>query len=123
MNLRRLQKSIHDAIRGLVSLWQHEQNFRLEIVVGTFFLFLSLILPMTNAARAEIMLLSTMVIVLEAINSAMEHLLDLLKPRLHDQVKLIKDIMAGTVLLASIGAAVAGAFILVGPLIEIVHQL
>ena len=39
--------------------------------------------------------------------------LDLLKPRLSPQVETVKDIMAGAVLLASIGSVIVGAIIFI----------
>jgi diacylglycerol kinase len=51
------------------------------------------------------------VLVLESLNTIFEHLSDILKPRLHDYVRIIKDIMAATVLITSLGALVVGIII------------
>ena len=51
------------------------------------------------------------VLILEALNTIFEHLSDILKPRLHDYIKIIKDIMAAVVLMASIGAIIIGLMI------------
>ena len=53
-----------------------------------------------------------LVLSLEMINSAIEKICDLIQPNQHPQIKIIKDVAAGAVLLASIGAAIIGAIIL-----------
>jgi diacylglycerol kinase len=51
------------------------------------------------------------VLVLELMNSIFERMVDILKPRIHHYVEDIKDIMAGTVLVASLGSALIGLLI------------
>ena len=49
---------------------------------------------------------------LELINSAMESVIDLLHPGLHPEIKVIKDMVAGAVLIISVAAlVVAGAMV------------
>ena len=48
---------------------------------------------------------------MELANSAVERVTDILKPRIHDYAKEIKDIMAAAVFLASFVAAVVGLII------------
>jgi diacylglycerol kinase len=48
---------------------------------------------------------------MELANSAVERVADILKPRIHDYVKEIKDIMAAAVFLASMSAVVIGLII------------
>ena len=48
------------------------------------------------------------VLVMELFNTILERVVDILKPRVHPYAQLIKDIMAATVLIASIGAIVVG---------------
>jgi diacylglycerol kinase len=51
------------------------------------------------------------VLVLELLNSVIERITDFLRPEHNEQVKLVKDLMAAIVLLASIGAIVIGVMI------------
>jgi len=53
----------------------------------------------------------TLIFVLELINSVLERLVDVLKPRLHPYVESIKDMMATVVLIFSIGAILIGLLI------------
>lgn len=107
----RLLESLRHAIRGLRLVYREERNFRFQLGVGVIVLILMMILPIRSAERIVLVLLIFVVLGLELLNSALEWLLDILKPRLHDQVAIVKDIMAALVLLAAIGAAVIGLMI------------
>jgi diacylglycerol kinase len=52
------------------------------------------------------------VLVLELLNSMLERLVDLVKPRMHGYVRDIKDLMAAAVLVTAGFAAVVGLIIL-----------
>ena len=53
------------------------------------------------------------VLIMELINTIMERVVDILKPRVHPYVRLIKDLMAASVLLASILAVIVGLIIFI----------
>ena len=51
------------------------------------------------------------VLILELINTVLEYFLNVIEPKIHIQAKIIKDIMAGAVLLMSAAAAILGLMI------------
>jgi diacylglycerol kinase len=51
------------------------------------------------------------VLILEMINTVMEKLVDMLKPRIHFYAEIIKNIMSSAVLMVSIGSVVVGIII------------
>ena len=53
-------------------------------------------------------------------NTAVEKFMDVVKPRLHAQVEVVKDIMAAAVFLASLGSIIIGSFIFIPRLVEFV---
>jgi diacylglycerol kinase len=55
-----------------------------------------------------------LVLVAEALNTALEVVVDLAKPQWHPRAKIAKDVAAGMVLLAAVAAVVVGVVIL-GP--------
>lgn len=59
-----------------------------------------------------------LVLIVELINSAVERITDVLKPRINGYVKEIKDIMAGAVMVASITAVVVGCIIFIPRLLN-----
>lgn len=67
-----------------------------------------------NISRLEwiaIIFVITLVIALEIINTAIELLVDWISPEHHPQAGKIKDLAAGAVLIAAIGAAITGVMI------------
>ena len=70
------------------------------------------------------MLLATgSVLVLELLNSMIERLVDLVKPRMHGYVHDIKDLMAATVLLASLFAFAVVSLIVWPHLSQVIHRV
>ena len=68
-----------------------------------------LALPLGQAIA--LLLLIILVLTLELINSILERFVDVFKPRIHPMVEEIKDLMAGAVLIASLGALIVGLLI------------
>lgn len=111
MEIRRLQKSFSDAWHGVKYVYQHEQNFKIQLFLGAIVIALMLLLQLRKSEMVVILLLVLLVLILELLNSALEKFLDILKPRMHLQVALVKDIMAAMVLSASMGAILIGGLI------------
>ena len=118
MMIKNLFRSVKHAIHGIWLVFRYEQNFRIHCVaalcvIGALIIFQP---PKQEALLVIIVIIS--ILVLEIINSVLERLIDVLKPRLHHQVKIIKDMMAAMVLIASIGAVVVGALVFVPYIFE-----
>lgn len=112
MNPRRFITSFRDAWRGLVYTARHEQNFRFQIVAALIVLGIIIFVPLDTWERVVLLLLVAMVLAAELLNTMIEHVSDVIKPRLHHYVGIIKDIMAALVLLTAITAMVVGTLIL-----------
>ncbi len=111
MSLKRLLKSFKDAFRGLEYAFWHEQNFRIQSFLGLVVLALTLVFPLRTWEIVILILLVVAVLTVELLNTALEYFADLLKPRLNHYVFVIKDLMAGAVLISSIGALAIGLII------------
>ncbi len=107
-SLFRFFRSARHATHGIFSVYRTEQNFRIQCVIGLFANTLALVLPLTWDRRLLILIVSASVLVLELLNSAIERLLDLLKPRLNEYAGEVKDVMAGAVLIASLSSVAVG---------------
>ncbi len=107
-----LRKSFGHAWRGLILAFRTERSFRLQIGAGLIVVVLLMILPFRDWERVLLLLAIAAVLVLELLNSMVERLVDLVKPRLHQYVRDIKDLMAAAVLVASLFALVIGLMIL-----------
>ncbi len=113
-------KSIQYALRGILYTYRHERNFRIQFFVGVVVLIAAFVLHMRSYEKIILAMMIAFVLVLELLNTTIEMFLDLLKPRLSPQVELVKDIMAGAVLLASIGSIIVGSIIFIPYIIEFI---
>ncbi|MBM3204748.1 diacylglycerol kinase family protein [Candidatus Uhrbacteria bacterium] len=105
-----VQSFVH-AWRGLRYTFTQERNFRIQVVIGLIVVAVMFLLPFAVWERVILLAVIMFVLVLELLNTSIEHLIDLVTPRLHQYVKEVKDVMAGAVLLASMFAAIIGAVI------------
>lgn len=111
MNIKKLFKSILNAIKGVRYVFLHEQNFRIQIFFTIIVLCLAWFFGLRKSEWIVILLLILLVLILELLNSAVEKLSDIVTPRLSNQIKVVKDIMAAVVLISSIGAFLIGLII------------
>jgi len=110
-DLSRLTRSFHYAGRGLKHVFLEEQSFRIQVIIGLIVLILALCFNVKVWEGVALLLVIMMVLVLELINSIFERIVDVLKPRMHPYVEVVKDIMSATVLIASLGAIIVGILI------------
>jgi len=103
-------KSFGNALRGVAVAFA-ERNFRLQMSAALIVVALMFFFNVTLVEKSILVLLVIIVLVLEILNSILERLIDVLKPRLHLYVKDIKDMAAAAVLVASLGAAAVGIII------------
>lgn len=115
-------KSVRFALRGIAIVWKEERNFRIQTIIGAFVIFVALVVPLKNWEIVVVCLLVASVLVLEIMNTIVERLIDMLKPRLHDFVAVIKDMMAAAVLIASLASTVVGGIIFLPYFIALVIQ-
>jgi diacylglycerol kinase (ATP) len=101
-------RSLYTAFQGIVHVVRVERNARLHLLIAIAALALGVFLGISNAEMAAIFFAIIIVFTSEVVNTALEKTLDLLHPHQDEQVRIIKDIAAGAVLVAAIGAAAIG---------------
>ncbi len=111
MSIQGFGHSVTHAWRGLVTVFKSEQNFRLQILIAIIVTALAVYFPLRVWEVILLILLMMLVLMMELLNTAIEYFADLLKPRLHHYVLVVKDIMAAAVLLVSLGSAIIGIII------------
>lgn len=104
-----LSARLGHALAGIRLVWRREKTFRTH---GRLALAVTAALRPGPIWWALILLCIALVFALEALNSALEYVSDRLHPELHEEIRCAKDAAAGAVLLASIGAALVGALML-----------
>jgi len=112
MEKRSLIHSFKFACAGLHFTVISQRNMRIHILIGIAVILLGILLKVSFVEMAILYLTIMFVIVCEIINTALELSLDFLNGKAHHpSVKLIKDIAAGGVLVATLNAVIIGAII------------
>jgi diacylglycerol kinase (ATP) len=106
------KKSFGYAINGLGALYR-ETNARIHAVATVLVIALGAALRLTSLEWTLLAIAATMVWVAEALNTALEALSDAAVPEHSPHIAIAKDVAAGAVLLASLGAAAVGLLVFV----------
>jgi diacylglycerol kinase len=101
INIPKFIKSIGHAIEGIITLVKSENNARIHLLATLLVILVCFYVNISASDWRWIILAITLVWICEAINSAIEALVDLASPALHPLAKRAKDIAAGAVLLAT----------------------
>lgn len=107
----RFKKSFIHAIRGLGYVIRHEKNFQNELAVAVVVIGCMVYFRVSRAEMIILFLVIAGVLVMELFNTVVERVVDILKPRIHPYARLIKDLMAASVLVSSILAMIIGFII------------
>lgn len=104
-------RSVLYALQGLGFALKTQPNFRIQVVAAMACVILGVTWKVSVEDWRWLVLAIAIVLITEAINTAFEHLCDVVQPELHASVKAAKDVAAGAVLLASISSAVIGVMV------------
>lgn len=107
-------RSIRDAARGIFTMVSSQHNAWIHALATAVIFLLGLYFGFSKAEWCWIVLAVVSVWTAEALNTAFEFLADVSSPEFHPLVKKAKDVAAGAVLIAAIGSAAVGLFI-IGP--------
>lgn len=94
--------------RGIWFCIRHERNFRIHLVVSVYVLGFAPAFSLTRGEWAALFLTLGMVLCAEALNTAVEHSMDLVSPGPNRLAGVAKDVAAGGVLAAALAAAGVG---------------
>jgi undecaprenol kinase len=116
MKNRSFQERLMFAVNGVGVAWQRESSFRTQIIVTVLAIVVLVVLRPAVVWWAIVGLTIAFVLAAELMNSAFEGLVDHLHPERHPEIRVIKDMAAGGVLLASVGALLVGFLFLISML-------
>ena len=109
--MARLTSSFGHAWHGIRYVLRSEPNARIHLLFAITVLVMSLVLRLRHEDMAAVTFAVVMVFLAEIINTAFEKTLDIIEPNHHPQVKLIKDMAAGAVLVTAGAAVIIGVVI------------
>jgi diacylglycerol kinase (ATP) len=104
-------KSVGFAFKGMLVLIKTEASIKIQLVVALVVTFAGFYF---NISTTEWMVQLTMiglVMSIEGVNTAVEYIADFIHPDHHPKIRLIKDISAGAVFIASIIAVIIAGII------------
>ncbi len=108
--LPRIKNSNH-AWRGVLVLFKNSPNSLGLAFFGILAVYLGCILHISSTEWVLVVLAIGLVVVTEAMNTAIEIDIDLTSPEYHPYARDTKDVAAGAVLIAAFAAAIIGLII------------
>lgn len=109
-----LLRSFRFAFAGLAHLWRTQRNFRIEAVIGLLAMLVGIWARLERWEWVALVLTIALVLVLEALNTTLEHAVTIASPNLDPRAKAAKDVSAAAVLVAAMAAVLVGV-VLFGP--------
>lgn len=105
-------ESVNCAIEGILWATQSQRHMRWHCLAAIAVVVVALFFRISATEFILLGFAVTLVLFAELINTAVEVVVDLVSPEFHPLAKRAKDVAAGAVLVASIGAIVMGYFAL-----------
>lgn len=108
MEKRTLAESFNTAIEGIIYTIKSQRNMKLHFLIAMVIVLLAIFL---NIGKIETILLAiviALVLIAEMFNTAVEKIIDLITPDFHPLARIVKDITAGCVLIATLNSIIVG---------------
>ena len=107
----RLLKSFYYALSGVIHCIKYETNFRVHIVAMLSVIIFSSVYKVPAHEKAILVILISLVMVSELINTSIEAMVDSISPDLSEKGKIAKDSAAGAVFVFALGAVICAVFL------------
>jgi diacylglycerol kinase (ATP) len=104
-------KSFEYAFEGVKAFLLNEPQAIIHLIAAIFVIIAGFYFEITLHEWIAVVCAIGIVIVSEILNTAIEKLTDMVSPEIHPKAKVVKDLAAGAVLMASIVAAVIGLIV------------
>ena len=101
-------KSVTCSLNGIRHVLKTERNFKIQVLCGISILLLGFEAKLSKTEWCILFLTVGFVLCMELVNTCIEKTMDLIHPEYSEKVKVIKDIAAGVVTLASLVAVAVG---------------
>ena len=107
-------------MHGVLHVFEHERNARVHLAFAILAFLLGVFLQVSATELAAVFFAVILVFLAEIFNTAIERTLDLIDIRENAQIKLIKDMAAGAVLVAATAAVMIGVAIFAPYIVELI---
>jgi diacylglycerol kinase (ATP) len=99
------------AFAGIKSFFRFEPQALIHLMAASFVIIAGFYFKIDYKEWTAVVLAIGMVVVAEMLNTAIEKLTDMVSPEINTKAKVVKDLAAGAVLVASMLAAAIGMFV------------
>jgi diacylglycerol kinase len=120
--MNKFLSSVRCAGKGIRYAVTTERNIRVQLLVFVLVMFAAGMFGITKNDIVLLLLVSALLFSLELTNTAIERLADKISPQYDEQIGVVKDIMAGAVLIAAVFAIIIGFIIFYEPLLKILQH-
>lgn len=111
--LRTRIKSFGYAFRGIAELFRNTPNARIHLLAVIVITMMGLWLRLSGTEWCFIIICMSISLTAEAVNTAIEHVVDLASPDIHPLAGKAKDVAAGAVLLSVIFGGIVWGLIFI----------
>jgi diacylglycerol kinase (ATP) len=101
-------ESLKLALKGVAYLFLYHRNMRIIFLVGLSAFLLGAYLRLRGIELAILCITITIVFIAETFNTAIELMINMFTDKYHTVIKLVKDISAAVVLIASLNSVAVG---------------
>jgi diacylglycerol kinase len=115
-------RSFTAAFRGLFWLIRSERHFQIHMAAAAVAILLGFALGLNLTEWAVLLVTIGLVLVAEAINTAIEYAIDLTVQQIHPLARAAKDVGAAAVLVAAAVSVLVGCFLFLPKLLALSHQ-
>lgn len=115
-------RSFRFAVQGAAQFFSKQRNAKIQTVMGILAISLGFIVSITPYQWLLVLFCIGLVISLEMLNSAIEIFCDMVTTDFHPRIKIIKDVAAGAVLVASIASLIIGLIIFIPALTNFLNS-
>lgn len=116
--LLRTRRSFYFATAGILLMLRTQPNARVHLIVAAVACALAAWLRLAPTHWAILVLTIATVLAVEALNTAVEYIVDLVSPEYHQLARGAKDASAAAVLIAASLSVVVGACLFIPPLMQ-----
>lgn len=108
-----------NAFSGIAHGFKTQRNLKIQLVAGIVVIILGIILKISNAEWAILMLSVFLVLGTEMMNTAVEAAVDLCTEEYHEKAKIAKDVAAGAVVLTALNAVIVSYFLFADKIVQL----
>jgi diacylglycerol kinase len=118
----KILKSFSYASSGLIFCFKTQQNFRINLLAAIIAVIAGICLHINQLQWIAVTICISAVLAAELMNTAVEKICGHVNPSYHPQIKIIKDMAAGAVLIIALMSMVTGLLIFIPALLNYINS-